>query len=77
MTNTFQLTITAKPTLGIIERIMRVIRHRGGEMTECHLKQNQHEIIMNMTISSPRESYLFANQLKKLMNIQSVELLKE
>ncbi|UDG80101.1 Acetolactate synthase isozyme 2 small subunit [Candidatus Steffania adelgidicola] len=70
------LSIQARFRPEVIERILRVVRHRGFElyalnMTQC---QNNENIHIHLTVSSKRSVNLLSAQLSKLIDISYVEI---
>lgn len=70
--NEFQLEIKAKQCIEMLERILRVIRHRGGRILQMNVIQNTRQVEMQLNIVSEKAPYLIENQIRKLINVESV-----
>jgi acetolactate synthase II small subunit len=72
--NLNQLTIMAHNHLGVLERILRVIRHRGGRITAINMQLRESNIInINMVLESQRSIELIKNQLAKLVDVIRID----
>lgn len=74
--NQHQLSIEARFRPEILERILRVVRHRGFQV--CAMKMasavNAENINIEMTVASQRSVDLLSSQLSKLMDVACVEI---
>ncbi|TEA26416.1 acetolactate synthase 2 small subunit [Candidatus Schmidhempelia bombi] len=69
-----QLTIIAHNQLGILERILRVIRHRGGRITAINMQLRESNIInINIVLESQRPIELLKKQLIKLVDVINID----
>lgn len=70
----YKFTIKAYDKLGTLERILRVIRHRGGHI-ECIQMQliTKQILILTLELTTDRSISTLQNQLLKLVDIISVE----
>ncbi|MCO6524664.1 MAG: acetolactate synthase 2 small subunit [Candidatus Schmidhempelia sp.] len=68
--NLKQLNIIAHNHLGVLERILRVIRHRGGRIMALNMQLRESNIIhIVMVLESSRPVELIKNQLIKLVDV--------
>lgn len=71
----YQLSITAQSRPEMIERILRVVRHRGFMVNTMTLQQEPAVVlIIEMTVSSSRSIDLLFTQLKKLIDVDDVQI---
>ncbi|MGE9553270.1 acetolactate synthase 2 small subunit [Erwinia amylovora] len=71
-----QLSIEARFRPEILERILRVVRHRGFQVCAMNMASgnNTDNINIEMTIASPRSVDLLSTQLSKLMDVACVQI---
>ncbi|WP_345829761.1 acetolactate synthase 2 small subunit [Erwinia sp. HDF1-3R] len=71
-----QLSIEARFRPEILERILRVIRHRGFQICTMHMAAGagSDNINIEMTVASLRPVDLLSTQLTKLMDVASVQI---
>jgi len=74
--NQHQLSIEARFRPEILERILRVVRHRGFQVCAMNMAPavNAENINIEMTVASPRSVDLLSSQLSKLMDVACVEI---
>lgn len=65
----YQLTVKANQRPETLERILRVVRHRGFSVLNLKAENSGSEIQLNLIVESERELSLLTNQLKKLFDI--------
>ncbi|URJ29455.1 acetolactate synthase 2 small subunit [Blochmannia endosymbiont of Camponotus modoc] len=74
----YSLFIKARFCPEVLERILRVIRHRGFELHTLNMlsysKFNKKKISILLTVSSNRAIYLLSAQLNKLMDIHYIKI---
>ncbi|MFT8229775.1 MAG: acetolactate synthase 2 small subunit [Enterobacterales bacterium] len=74
----YALCIKSRFCLEIIERILRIIRHRGFELHAINIeKKNNNNNIINIYIdvfSNTRSIYILLTQLNKLIDVISIKL---
>lgn len=75
----YSLFIRARFCPEVVERILRVTRHRGFELCSLNMIVCNHaldikQIILLLTVTSKRQIYLLYYQLKKLTDIDCVEI---
>lgn len=71
-----QLSIEARFRPEILERILRVVRHRGFQVRAMNMAFaiNAENINIEMTVASQRSVDLLSSQLSKLMDVACVEI---
>ena len=74
--NQHQLSIEARFRPEILERILRVVRHRGFQVCAMNMGTvaNSENINIEMTVASQRSVDLLSSQLSKLMDVACVEI---
>ncbi|PCJ47133.1 MAG: acetolactate synthase 2 small subunit [Gammaproteobacteria bacterium] len=72
MMHTFNLTATNQPA--VVERLLRVIRHRGFALQSFELKAVDHDLQIDFTVQSTRAVNLLFNQLEKLYDVKQIKL---
>ncbi|HBZ15300.1 acetolactate synthase 2 small subunit [Pantoea sp. NPDC088449] len=74
--NQHQLSIEARFRPEILERILRVVRHRGFQVCAMNMASavNVENINIEMTVASQRSVDLLSSQLSKLMDVACVEI---
>lgn len=68
----YDLTIKANKRPETLERILRVIRHRGFEILNLQAVNSGEEIAMQLTLQSQRDISLLTVQLEKLFDVLAV-----
>lgn len=73
--NQHQLSIEARFRPEILERILRVVRHRGFQVCSMNMAAvaNTENINIEMTVASQRSVDLLSSQLRKLMDVACVQ----
>ncbi|MDW8848224.1 acetolactate synthase 2 small subunit [Erwinia sp. P7711] len=71
-----QLSIEARFRPEILERILRVVRHRGFQVCAMNMAtgSNADNINIEMTVASQRPVDLLSTQLNKLMDVAYVQI---
>lgn len=71
-----QLSIEARFRPEILERILRVVRHRGFQVCAMNMASgtNNDNINIEMTVASQRPVDLLSTQLSKLMDVACVQI---
>lgn len=67
-----EITVVANHRPETLERILRVVRHRGFTVTNMQMKLDNEKIWLDLTVQSEREIYLLINQLVKLFDVIDV-----
>lgn len=68
----YQFVIKANKRPETLERLLRVIRHRGFEVLSLNVENNGSEITLNVTVQSERAMELLLNQLVKLPDVVTI-----
>lgn len=68
----YQFVIKANKRPETLERLLRVIRHRGFEVLSLNAENNGSEITLNVTVQSERSVELLLNQLVKLPDVVTI-----
>lgn len=70
-----QFTITAYDKLGTLERILRVIRHRGGHIKQMQMQTKDDQILsLSLALTTKRPISALLNQINKLVDVISIEI---
>ncbi|EFX91039.1 ACT domain protein [Actinobacillus ureae ATCC 25976] len=72
MMQRYDLTIKANKRPETLERILRVIRHRGFEVLNLQAVNSGEEIAIQLTLQSQRDISLLTAQLEKLFDVLAV-----
>ncbi|MBK5074880.1 acetolactate synthase 2 small subunit [Budviciaceae bacterium BWR-B9] len=74
-----QLYIQTRFRSEVLERLLRVVRHRGFRVCKMNMNQtgNGDNINIHLTVSSERPVNLLSSQLTKLADVNSVEILNQ
>lgn len=70
------LSIKARFRPEVVERILRVVRHRGFELCALSMmpRREAESINIHLTVASKRSVDLLSTQLSKLMDVARVEI---
>ncbi|MDG6882264.1 Acetolactate synthase isozyme 2 small subunit [Phocoenobacter uteri] len=69
----YQLVITANKRPETLERLLRVIRHRGFEVLSLNIENQLQGIHFDVTVQSDRAIELLKNQLVKLPDVMALK----
>ncbi|OCG01228.1 acetolactate synthase 2 small subunit [Gilliamella sp. wkB112] len=70
----YQFTIKAYDQLGAIERILRVVRHRGGHIEKLQMQTAEHNtLVLNLVLTTKRSITALQNQLTKLVDVITID----
>ncbi len=71
-----QLAVQARFRPETLERVLRVVRHRGFQVCAMNMAAvgNADEINIELTVASPRPVELLFSQLSKLVDVACVEI---
>ncbi|ANI29692.1 acetolactate synthase 2 regulatory subunit [Yersinia entomophaga] len=71
-----QLSIQARFRPEMLERVLRVVRHRGFQVCAMNMSPilNNENINIELTVASQRSVDLLSSQLNKLLDVASVEI---
>ena len=64
-----QIELTAQHRPEVLERILRVIRHRGFTMTQMDMQLIDDKVRLKFTVKSDRTLELLVSQLEKLPDV--------
>lgn len=67
-----QIDLTAQHRPEVLERILRVIRHRGFTVTQMDMQLIDDKVRLKFTVKSDRTLDLLVSQLEKLPDIVTV-----
>ncbi|MEY4476164.1 MAG: acetolactate synthase 2 small subunit [Pseudomonadota bacterium] len=73
-----QLSIQARFRPEMLERLLRVVRHRGFQVCAMNMLPmiNDENVNIELTVASWRPVDLLSSQLNKLMDVTCVEILQ-
>ncbi|HDL7092022.1 TPA: acetolactate synthase 2 small subunit [Yersinia enterocolitica] len=73
-----QISIQARFRPEMLERVLRVVRHRGFQVCAMNMSPmiNAENINIELTVASGRPVDLLSSQLNKLMDVACVEILQ-
>lgn len=75
---TQQLMITAYDKLGELERILRVIRHRGGRISSLTMQTKEDTLmIITIALSITKPVVTLQSQIEKLANVLTVSRIEQ
>ena len=64
-----QIDLTAQHRPEVLERILRVVRHRGFTMTQMDMQLIDGKVRLKFTVKSDRTLELLVSQLEKLPDV--------
>ena len=66
----YQLSLTLVQQPEVLERVLRVVRHRGFKVTKMDMQlPGEHNVRLTMHVESERAIELLTNQLDKLVDV--------
>ena len=68
-----QIELTAQHRPEVLERILRVIRHRGFTMTQMDMQLIDDKVRLKFTVKSDRTLVLLVSQLEKLPDVIEIK----
>ena len=68
-----QIDLTAQHRPEVLERILRVIRHRGFTVTQMDMQLIDDKVRLKFTVKSDRTLDLLVSQLEKLPDIFNID----
>jgi acetolactate synthase II small subunit len=68
------LTVALKNQSVAVERFLRVVRHRGFDLTHFQLNMDDGQYQVAMTVDSDKPIHLLTTQLNKLVDVRHVTL---
>ncbi|WP_017443930.1 acetolactate synthase 2 small subunit [Gayadomonas joobiniege] len=74
MTHTLYLTTQSRPE--VMERVLRVVRHRGFALEAVNMQNNtdNQQLVIQLTVSGERPITNLKNQLEKLYDVSELAL---
>lgn len=72
--NQYQLQVTAQFRPEVLERVLRLTRHRGFRITQLDMTTQDAQLIINMAVESDRAIALLSRQLEKLLDVTLVQV---
>ncbi|OOF55567.1 acetolactate synthase 2 small subunit [Rodentibacter myodis] len=70
--NEYQIKLTARHRPEVLERILRVVRHRGFTVTAMEMELIEQKVRLKITVKSDRTLDLLVNQLVKLPDVLTI-----
>ena len=64
-----QIDLTAQHRPEVLERILRVVRHRGFTVTQMDMQLIEDKVRLKFTVKSDRTLELLVSQLEKLPDV--------
>ena len=64
-----QIDLTAQHRPEVLERILRVVRHRGFTVTQMNMQLIDDKVRLKFTVKSDRTLELLVSQLEKLPDV--------
>ncbi len=71
------LTLQCHKQQDVIERILRVVRHRGFTLDSMSLASSCEQFELNLTLSSKRPVHLLVSQVEKLQDVITLTYVNE
>ena len=68
-----QIELTAQHRPEVLERILRVVRHRGFIVTQMDMQLIDDKVRLKFTVKSDRTLDLLVNQLEKLPDVIEIK----
>ena len=68
-----QIELTAQHRPEVLERILRVIRHRGFTVTQMDMQLIEGKVRLKFTVKSDRTLDLLVSQLEKLPDVIEIK----
>lgn len=68
-----QIDLTAQHRPEVLERILRVVRHRGFIVTQMDMQLIDDKVRLKFTVKSDRTLDLLVNQLEKLPDVIEIK----
>lgn len=73
----YQISISAQWRPETLERILRVVRHRGFVVVDLQSRLENQQVKMELTVQSERALSLLTNQLTKLYGVTDVTVISD
>ena len=68
-----QIELTAQHRPEVLERILRVIRHRGFTVTQMDMQLINYKVRLKFTVKSDRTLDLLVSQLEKIYDVVEIK----
>lgn len=68
-----QIELTAQHRPEVLERILRVVRHRGFTVTQMDMQLVDDKVRLKFTVKSDRTLDLLVSQLEKLPDVMEIK----
>jgi len=68
-----QIELTAQHRPEVLERILRVVRHRGFTVTQMDMQLIEDKVRLKFTVKSDRTLDLLVSQLEKLPDVIEIK----
>ena len=68
-----QIELTAQHRPEVLERILRVIRHRGFTVTQMDMQLINDKVRLKFTVKSDRTLELLVSQLEKIYDVVEIK----
>ena len=68
-----QIELTAQHRPEVLERILRVIRHRGFTVTQMNMQLIDDKVRLKFTVKSDRTLELLVSQLEKIYDVVEIK----
>ena len=68
-----QIDLTAQHRPEVLERILRVVRHRGFTVTQMDMQLIDNKVRLKFTVKSDRTLDLLVSQLEKLPDVMEIK----
>ena len=72
--NQYQLQVIAQFRPEVLERVLRLTRHRGFRIEQMDMTTQGANLVINMTVESERAIELLSRQLEKLLDVTLVQV---
>jgi len=71
MMHTFKIIAADRPA--VLERLLRVIRHRGFTLQSLNAESSNEQLVIQLTVNGVRPASQLYNQLHKLYDVITIE----
>ncbi|MBT1445421.1 acetolactate synthase 2 small subunit [Shewanella sp. JM162201] len=75
MNHNLEVTMAQRPE--VVERVLRVVRHRGFTLTHMNMRLGEGSVSLSLSVSSERAIELLSNQLTKLVDVTGCHVLPQ
>lgn len=69
----YQIELTAQHRPEVLERILRVVRHRGFTVTQMDMQLIDDKVWLKFTVKSDRTLDLLVSQLEKIYDVMEIK----